>query len=99
MVDRRGKQNTRFVALVSLAVRFEANKSNFFANFDCFVVLTDCSDAEILRSGDFCADRQQQTTTHDRLDKPSALPLAHAHGVKQSVLSEIVNRLSFSSSF
>ena len=58
MVDRHGQQNTRFVALVSLAVQFEANTSKFFVDFDCFVALTDCLDAKISRSGDFYADRR-----------------------------------------
>ena len=57
MVDRRGQQNAQFVALVSLAVQFETNTSKFFADFNCFVVLTDCSDAKMSRSGNFCVDR------------------------------------------
>ena len=73
MVDRCGQQNSQFVALVSLAMRFEANTSKLFANFNCFVMLTDCSDAKMSRSVDFCADRQQT--------KLIILPLAHAHGV------------------
>ena len=82
MVDRRGQKNARFVALVSLAVRFEANTSKFFTNFDCFVVLTDCSGAEMSRSGDFCA-------TDSLVTKPIALPLAHAHGVTTPYLVAI----------
>ena len=67
---------------MSIAVRFEASRSKFFADFDCFVVLTDCLDAEMLRSGDFCANRQQTTDDIQQMtDKPIALPLAHAHGI------------------
>ena len=62
MVDRRDQQTTQFVALVSLAMRFEANTSKFFADF---VVFTDCSDVKMSRSGDFCADRQQMTDKTD----------------------------------
>lgn len=36
-------------------MRFEANLSKFFAVSDCLVVLTNCSDAERSRSGDFYA--------------------------------------------
>ena len=66
--------------LVSLAMQFKANTSKLFAVFDYLVVLIDCSDVEMLRSGDFCAtdNRKQMTTT----DKQIALPLVHAYEVK-----------------
>ena len=48
------------------------SEHKFFTIFDCLVVLTDCSDAEMSRSSDFCANRWQT--------KPIALPLAHVHG-------------------
>ena len=62
MADRHGQRNARLVlvALVSLAVRFETSTSKFFADFNCLVVLTDCSDAEMSRSGDFL----RQTTLY-----------------------------------
>ena len=50
-------RNTQFIVPVSLALRFEANIFKFFAVFDCLVVDTDCSDAKMSRSGNFCADR------------------------------------------
>ena len=49
-------------------MRFEVNTSKFFlAIFNCLVVFTDRSDAEILKFLAIfkCADRQQ-TTTDDR---------------------------------
>ena len=55
-------------------MQFKSNTSKFSAIFDCFVVVTDCSDAEMLRSGDFCADRWRQT-------EMISLPLTHAHGI------------------
>ena len=42
--------------LVGCAKGFEAYSSQFFTNFDKFVVLMSRSDAYISRSGDFCVD-------------------------------------------
>ena len=56
--------NTRFVGLMSHAIPFEANTSKFFAAFDGLVVLTSCSDAEMSRSGDFCADDKQNRSLY-----------------------------------
>ena len=41
-------------------MQFEANASKFFAAFDGLVVLISYSDAEMSRSGDFCADDRQK---------------------------------------
>ena len=51
--------NTRFVAFVSRAMQFEANTRAFFAAFDGLVVLISYSDAEMSRSGNFCANDRQ----------------------------------------
>ena len=51
-------------------MQFEANTSQFF---DCLVVLTDCSDAKMSRSGDFLC--RQMT------DKTDCFTLAHARRV------------------
>ena len=53
-------------------MQFEADISKFFAIFNGLVVLTDCSDAEVLRSGD------SEPTDDTKL---IALPLAVAHRV------------------
>ena len=67
---RCGQQKlTISIVPVSLAMQFKANTSKFFTVFDCLIVLIDCSDAEMSRSGHFC------------VDKPIALPLVHVHGV------------------
>ena len=50
-------ENAQFEVLASLAMRFEANTSKFFAVFDSMVALIDCSDAETLRSGNFYAEK------------------------------------------
>ena len=60
-VDRRDQQNTLFVTLVGLAKGIEAYWSQFFADFDRFIMLTCRSDAYILRSGDFRADNNSRT--------------------------------------
>ena len=72
--------NTLFAMLLGCAKGFEAYRSQFFADFDRFVVLTSLSDAYISRSGDFCGD--------DRQTKPIALPLAHARGVKRTIVQK-----------
>ena len=48
--------NTQSVVFASRAMQFEANTSKFFAAFDGLVALISCSDAEMLRFGDFCAN-------------------------------------------
>ena len=49
-------ENAQFEALVDQCRRFEAKSSQFFDSFDSFIIFTICSDAYILRSGDFRAD-------------------------------------------
>ena len=47
--------------------RFDAHGSQFFAEFDWFIVLTSCLDTYILRYGDFCAnddDNDDDTTDY-----------------------------------
>ena len=83
-------------------------RSQFFADFDKFVVLTSRSDAYIFRSGDYCGDdddvdddRRQTTRRRDRdRQKPIALPLAHARGVIRMIviISDVVYCISYSSS-
>ena len=53
---------------------FEAYWSQFFADFDGFVVLTSRSDAYISRSGDFRGD-DDDDDNDDRQTKLIALPL------------------------
>ena len=45
-----------FVTLVDSIPWFDARWSQFFAEFDWFVVITSCLDAYISRYGDFCAN-------------------------------------------
>ena len=59
--------NARFATLVVRTKGFEAYWSQFFADFDGFVVLTSRSDAYISRSGDFCGDDDDRQTT-DKTD-------------------------------
>ena len=68
-----------FVTLTGCATSFEANLSQFFTDFNLFVMLTLFSDAEMSRSSDFSDDNNQQT-------KLIALPLAHACRVNTGVL-------------
>ena len=62
------KRNPQFVEPVSLAMQFEANASKFFAVFNCLIVLTDCSDAEMSRSSDFVPTDRQRQTMIDKTD-------------------------------
>ena len=45
-----------FVTLVYRIPRFDAHWSQFFAEFDWFIVITSRLDAYISRYGDFCAN-------------------------------------------
>ena len=45
MVDRRDQQNTLFVTFMGRAKQFEAQRSQFFTDFDGLVVLASRSDA------------------------------------------------------
>ena len=68
-------ENPRFLALViSYFQQFEAYRNQFFADIYRFVVLTALTDAQNLRSGNFCDHDDRQT-------KPIALPLVRAGGV------------------
>ena len=62
----------------SLAVQFEADISKFFAVFDCLplVVLIDCSEAKMSRSGYILC--QLMTTTDNKGD--CFIPRACTHG-------------------
>ena len=62
--------NALFVTLMGCTKGIEAYWSQFFANFNRFVVLTSHSDAQISRCGDFHGDNDKRQT------KPIALPLA-----------------------
>ena len=59
-VDRHGydanKKKALFVTLVDRIPRFDAHWSQFFAEFDWFVVITSRLDTYISRYGDFCAN-------------------------------------------
>jgi hypothetical protein len=55
-VDRRGYQKALFVTLMDRVSWFQAHWSQFFAEFDWFIVLTSCSDAYTSKSADFCAN-------------------------------------------
>ena len=72
-------ENTLFVALVDRCRRFEVKSIQFFDAFDSLIVLTICSRAYISRSGDICADiDDNDDDDDDKTDKPIALPLADA---------------------
>ena len=55
-------ENVRFIELVSHVQQLKAHKSQFFADIYQSVVVTACTDASNLRSGDFCYDNDGQTT-------------------------------------
>ena len=48
---------------VDHVLRFDAQWSQFFAEFDWFVMLTSCLDAYISRYDDFCANDNDDDTT------------------------------------
>ena len=52
-----------FVTLVDRIPWFDAHWSQFFAEFDWFVVTTSCLDTYISRYGDFCANDNNDDTT------------------------------------
>ena len=81
VVDRRGQQKTRFVVPVSVAIQFDANKDKFFAVFDCLIVFSDCSDSQVSRSGDFCADGRQTTDKTDYFTLRACARSNNMHGV------------------
>ena len=54
-----------FVMLVDRIPRFDAHWSQFFAEFDWFVVITNRLDAYISRYGDFCANDNNDNDTTD----------------------------------
>ena len=70
VVDRHSQHTICSACEPCYVIRSEHSK--FFAIFDCLVVLMDCSDAEMSRSGDFCADRQQQMTDKTNCFTPCA---------------------------
>ena len=73
-----GNKTTLFVMFVDHAKRLKpSHSSQFFADFNRLVMLTSCSDAYMLRSGDFYGDDNRQT---DR--KTDYFTPAHAHEVK-----------------
>ena len=68
-VDRRGygDQQKLFVTLMDCVSRFDTHRSQFFAEFDWFIVLTSGLDTYISRYGDFCAnndDNDDDTTNY-----------------------------------
>ena len=76
-----------FMTPVDRVHRFHAQWSQYFAEFDWFVVLMSRLDAYISRYGDFCAHDDDDDTTNYftpcacARGKPITLPLAHARGV------------------
>ena len=67
-VDRRGydgQQKRTFVTLVDRIPRFDAHWSQFFVEFDWFVVNTSRLDAYISRYGDFYANNDDNNDNDD----------------------------------
>ena len=54
-----------FVTLVDRIPRFDAHWSQFFAEFDWFVVITSRLDAYISRYGGFCANDNNNNNDND----------------------------------
>ena len=57
-----------FVTLVDRIPWFDAHWSQFFAEFDWFVVTTSCLDTYISRYGDFCANDDDDDDDDDTTD-------------------------------
>ena len=52
----KANKKALFMTLMDRVSRFDAHRSQFFAEFGWFVVLTSRLDAYISRYGDFCAN-------------------------------------------
>ena len=64
-VDTVANKKALFVTLVDRIPRFDAYWSQFFAEFDWFVVITSRLDAYISRYGDFCANDNDNNDNDD----------------------------------
>ena len=72
-----GQQNDTICDVCGPCQTIKTHSSQFFADFNRLVMLTSCSDAYMLRSGDFCGDDNRQTGRKTDYFTP-----AHAHEVK-----------------